>query len=440
MVSLLDDDEGDGGLVGGRERLTRASYLVHLVAQHERKLALGDAVAEEDEPMREALVDALELEQQAVEHLVQVVDHLVGLAARRTLRVEPGAVVARVLVEAAHHGRYGLGHARVARRRMRHVAAEHHDRRGEQLLQVVGEERRRLRQNEVLAAELRVDLEQYVRDGLILDAEDVAVLDGLGGDAAFQVAHGLDGVVGLAGAGQHAHDQVERLVLDDEVLDEALHSGWVGRVRAVLLVERGRQGHAVYATDAHESVDELVDRVDLLDAMGEVDDDPARHLFARVEAEIAVVPLAVLADAHRLDGVGRLVGEIGRRQHAAVHLGHLETHVDVELLEDRVAVDARPVDPVLDVGEALGGLDRRELDHVGRLLLGELLLMLELRATQLHRHVGLLARVNARQLRIPAQEKSTHINQFFTHLIIQVDIFCGGSKDYLRSILYCCFM
>lgn len=94
-MPLLDDHEGNTRLITGRNDRARLPQLVHLVAQHRLELALRDAVAEEHDALRVALVARLVLGEQARAHLVQVVDHLVGLLLGSLLGTQAGRFLKR---------------------------------------------------------------------------------------------------------------------------------------------------------------------------------------------------------------------------------------------------------------------------------------------------------------------------------------------------------
>ena len=72
------------------------------VVAYNRELALGHSVAIEDDLLGEFLVDPEELVQQVLDHFVKVMDHLVRVAFRAALGVEPSSVKAALFVQATN--------------------------------------------------------------------------------------------------------------------------------------------------------------------------------------------------------------------------------------------------------------------------------------------------------------------------------------------------
>ena len=66
------------------------------------ELAFGDSITVEDDSLGEFFVYSEEIVQQALDHFVQVVDHLVRVASWTALSVKSGSVKAALLVQAAN--------------------------------------------------------------------------------------------------------------------------------------------------------------------------------------------------------------------------------------------------------------------------------------------------------------------------------------------------
>jgi hypothetical protein len=90
-MTLLHDHECNGWLVAGIDLRTCRAQFIHLVAEHERELALGHTVTEEHESLRVDFVSFEELIEKTERHLVQVVYHFVCLAFWMLLSVKPSS-------------------------------------------------------------------------------------------------------------------------------------------------------------------------------------------------------------------------------------------------------------------------------------------------------------------------------------------------------------
>ena len=336
VMTLLDHNEGDAGLVVSLQLDAGLSDGRQLVLEHVHELALAHTVPVDDDPVRLVAAGALvEHDQVLLDHGAQLLDDLLSVL----LDPHRGRVPTGMGILGAHHS----SNTRllvVSSWRMCHISTQEDDWLVEHLWSDGGQ------QDAVDTAQLDIDLETEVGECLGTGLVDILGLDTLSGHPQHGVSHPLDLGVDWSLARQDHHHQLQASEGGLEISEHGLH----------LVRTSGVLAETWLANDGHASI-----VGDLLQLLGEVpqgilpdssagskaSNGPLSDLHSSEELLASHVPDSLVGQSLLLGPATIL--QLGWGQHTASDLHQAVGDVESKLLDIGVIVEVRLPDQVVDL-------------------------------------------------------------------------------------------